>query len=361
MKNFTLSAIFLMVVHTVFGQCDHLLSSKATDLTTCSNEWISIDLEKLENRTGGSWSSSTGTNFGSKTLKGILTESQTIYYLYTDNNAPCTATDSFMIKVNEKPRIQVQKPSDVCENGPDLQLTAFATPLGGTWFDTTKLALVKGADFYPANSPATAKEPRFYQLFYRYTDATTQCSDTAETQIAVKPLPVIKLKSVDYKLALKDSMLLLDTMVKLPHTDEGIWSGLGVGQVQNHYYFLSDAVKGITGRYEIYYTYTDPRGPSPHCSNNAKLVLHLTNDSVSTLVQKIEYDELAIFPNPGSGSVNLALDIPFSYAVYNLTGKMVTNQQASSTRATLNLEKGMYIVVVKTDSGAKYCRKIMVK
>lgn len=68
-------------------------------------------------------------------------------------------------------------------------------------------------------------------------------------------------------------------------------------------------------------------------------------------------DDLNIYPNPTTGNINIELSTiqKFSYQIFNLIGKTVTNGQVNNNQTTLNLSShpaGIYFVKISSTNGS---------
>ena len=64
--------------------------------------------------------------------------------------------------------------------------------------------------------------------------------------------------------------------------------------------------------------------------------------------------DISLYPNPGKDRVNLQINDEkvrnFHYLVFDLQGKQIMNELIKGTFTTIKLEKGIYIVKIKTNN-----------
>jgi len=348
----------VMFQFNLLAQCDTLLKPSAIDQTICANESLPDKLTDLENKSGGTWSSSEFSAISKPNSLLRPSYSQFLIYTYTNPKKTCTGQDSFKVEVKSLPNILVRKPGDVCENESSFSLQLNATPLGGKWFDTAKVKYVSFGKFHPTIAGAAGSRPKAHPLFYTYTDPVTQCSDTNSTFIIVHPKPDVRLLKDTVQMRVKDSLLDLENYVNSAQKG-GKWAEYGTVMSAGKYYFSSKAVNEKLGYYPIQYEYTNTKS-IPHCSNTATLVVRLV-DSLVTSHPSLKKPEPQIFPNPSNGSVTINNSTDFSYRVYHISGALVLKAHSEAKTARLDLEKGTYWVVIQNGKGLFETRKLVVR
>ncbi|MGM0479771.1 MAG: T9SS type A sorting domain-containing protein [Bacteroidota bacterium] len=87
-------------------------------------------------------------------------------------------------------------------------------------------------------------------------------------------------------------------------------------------------------------------GNNEYNAKEATTVLSLEEKSVNSM-------EIRLYPNPGKGKVNLEIMDEnvrrFDFFVYDLQGKEISNDSVEGKITTITLEKGVYIVKIKTN------------
>ncbi|MFY0675038.1 MAG: T9SS type A sorting domain-containing protein [Bacteroidia bacterium] len=343
MKNLIV-VLALILPFLVNGQCDSLLKTENLLSPVCENEYVNFILTDLENRKGGVWSSN-NPNFSTFQVKGYIKTNTTFYYTYIDSIKNCTAVDSIYLRSNKVPELRLLKPADVCWNTEDFPLTFNATPYGGTWFDTVDTrAFVENGRFFPNRTPRTDGGKLWaYSLFYTYKDPGTQCTDTNETIINVKQLPIVNLKYDAIRFSTKDTLLLLDTLIQFPENQSGYFNGPGViyKKDSGFYFDPAEVAFDTVYSYNLVYRFVWKIGSQPYCENYDTVKLTLTKSGITTDInttQKIA----AVYPNPTKGELNIEDELPFKLEVYNSQGQIIIVENTLKKSHTLNLPKGVY-------------------
>ena len=216
---------------------DNITVDAGVDLTFCING-NSYDLSNDANRFGGIWSGP-GINNDEFNPFEAGVGIHTITYTFQDAFS-CLATDTKVVTVNDITLVDAGPDRTVCSSSPILDLTAIATPSGGTWFG----AGVSGGAFNPGVVGTGT-----FDLTYRYTDGNGCTSSDIRRITVVDPDPIdigdnliVCLSSEVIDLDLDNSQL------------GGIWSGSGVtGNLFN------PNLSGI-GLHTISYVYDDGSG-----------------------------------------------------------------------------------------------------
>ena len=261
---------------------------RPNDEVICFKDSVYFDVKETSPKSRFDWwndldttkpSAFTGERFGHKPA---ATQYYGIKWSETLFGLTCIEYDSVRVKVNELPNIVPKKPGDVCENEDPFSLQLNATPLGGQWFDTTGREIIKFGQFYPKVAGADGQNPKTHQLFYTYTDPVTQCTDTNNTFIIVRPLPEVKLNEDTVKMCDTEDPRELGQYVEKvfgegqwPDEINGVGVNRGVVELNGKYYFDPKVVNNVQGFYRLIYKYTNNNTPLPHCHNTDTLVLHL--------------------------------------------------------------------------------------
>ncbi|MEM9919595.1 MAG: PKD domain-containing protein [Bacteroidota bacterium] len=161
---------------------------------------------------------------------------------YTFGDSNCEDKDTKLITVRDIPSITIMSDREECIDFGNIPLVA--SPSGGTWSGIG----ITGSDFVPQDAGAGT-----FVLTYTYTDATTNCTNTADVTIIINPLPVVNTQDTTY--------CNTPGLVALPAATPsgGNWSGPGVVGLQ-----FDPGQAGGVGSYSLTYTFTDSEG----CSNS---------------------------------------------------------------------------------------------
>ena len=124
---------------------------------------------------GGTYSG-TGVSMGNFNPATAGVGMHTITYTYTAMDG-CVNTCTFAITVNPLPVVTTGSYGPVCIDAADIMLSG-GMPVGGAWSGTG----VTGGSFDPSVGTQT--------VTYTYTDINS-CTNSAQTTIAVNPLPVV--------------------------------------------------------------------------------------------------------------------------------------------------------------------------
>ena len=153
----------------------------------------------------------------------------------------CEDKDTKLITVRDIPSITIMSDREECIDVGNIPLVA--SPSGGTWSGIG----ITGSDFVPQDAGAGT-----FVLTYTYTDATTNCTNTADVTIIINPLPVVNTQDTTY--------CITPGLVALPAPTPrgGNWSGPGVVGLQ-----FDSCQAGGVGSYSLTYTFTHSEG-CPH-------------------------------------------------------------------------------------------------
>ncbi len=163
----------------------------------------------------------------------------TITYTYTAMDG-CVNTCTFAITVNPLPVVTTGSYGPVCIDAADIMLSG-GMPVGGAWSGTG----VTGGSFDPSVGTQT--------VTYTYTDINS-CTNSAQTTIAVNPLPVVTTGSYGPVCIDAADITLTGSPVG------GTWSGTGV---------TGNSFDPSVGTQTLTYTYTNGNG----CTNSAQTAI----------------------------------------------------------------------------------------
>jgi len=340
------------------SQCDTLLKASAIDQITCENELLAINLSALELKKGGTWTSSESGPLSSTTINTKFTRSQYLIYTYANAKKTCTGSDSFFIKVNTKPDVRIVPFPTVCANAPCFDMSFNASPLGGTWSDDGSAdKYVRNGKFCPGAVPPPIRQVR-HGIIYTYKDANG-CKDSTSGTVTIKPLPQNPLASDTVKHCLRQGKLNLDSFALNRVRYSISWTGDGVVTNAGAHYFDSDEVGKKEGYYTLAIQSSERSGTPPYCSSYDTMVVKLEDCLVSTGPMP-EKDVFSVFPNPSTRDVQLSHSENFTYKVFAMNGVLVEKSEQPVKNAHLEMEEGVYWVVITNAAGRMESQKLIV-
>lgn len=220
-----------------------------------------------------------------------------------------------------------------------------------------------------ANTIALTGSPfgsTYYYYFYNWeinTPGFTCESPRVPVEVLVNPETNISLTTLDSTYVLQDTNVVLDLTPA-----GGTLSGPGTSSNGSSYSFNPNDA-GLGADHELTYSYTDNEG----CQYSETYYVTVKAAPVDTSVGLIEVpqqNELQIYPNPASSTVNIPLHELEGQAdriiFIDITGREVLLINATRIKkpvATIDLtqfNKGLYMVVVDV-SGRKYMNKLIVE
>ena len=143
---------------------------------------VSICVDAVNIQLTGTPASGTWTGNG-VTAGGIFdpTTDGTFNLTYSTGSGTCLSNDVMVVTVNPMPVVAAPIDFDICLNAPST--TIVGSPVGGTWSGT-------GISSAGVFNPLTASVGQ-HILTYSFTNTTTNCSNTDQITITVKPLPTV--------------------------------------------------------------------------------------------------------------------------------------------------------------------------
>jgi hypothetical protein len=88
--------------------------------------------------------------------------------------------------------------------------------------------------------------------------------------------------------------------------------------------------------------------------STAKNQANKTQEVLSSQEKDVNSIEIRLYPNPGKKHVNLDIQEEsiqgFMYMVFDMRGKQIIKNQVNRNYTMLSLEKGVYIVKIKTNN-----------
>jgi PKD repeat protein len=146
----------------------------------CVGGDIELESDLLNNITY-SWSGPNGfsSNLQNPVLSNVTTANAGSYSVFPTAGVCPGPTESINVVVNSLPVVSAPVVSDICLNAPSV--TIVGSPAGGTWSGT-------GISSTGVFNPLTAGVGT-HTLTYSFTNSTTNCTNTTQTSVTVKPLP----------------------------------------------------------------------------------------------------------------------------------------------------------------------------
>ncbi len=182
-------------------------------------------------------------------------------YAYTDETTTCTNTVEASIKVYGKPEITFSPITKSCENGEDVDLSAFVTPTTGEFKGTA----VTETTFSPATSGVGT-----FPIDYIVTE--NGCTDTIQESAIVNELPIPTITAANIICINGED----ETPVGKPSGGTFTFNGNPlVGNIEPSLYNTED--------YVLQYDYTDP---ATNCSNSATKNIEIRELAPPTVADK---------------------------------------------------------------------------
>lgn len=233
-----------------------------------------------------------------------------ITYTYTDVNG-CTNSETQSVDVNGLPTVSFSGLAAAYCQDDATAYTLVGSPVGGTFAGPG----IVGDDFTPSATNAGT-----HTITYTYTDPFG-CTNYAEQQVAVNPLPVVSFSGLAQSYCEDASNVTLSGSPA-----GGTFSGNGVIGAD-----FSPVAAGV-GTHDITYTYTDGNG----CSNESTMQVVVNSNPLPTIT-------------PGGTTEicegdNLVLNAGGGYAAYNWSNS--TNGQTTTVT-----QAGSYNVIVTSAAG----------
>jgi gliding motility-associated-like protein len=159
-----------------------VIANAGPDVTLCLNEGA-YQLTGFNPVVNATWSGPGVTNSTAGIINPELAGVGTWNLTIETGSGTCYSSDQMELEILALPNVASGPGAVVCGNAAIFDLTGFVPASGGTW-EGTGIINASNGTFDPSVGANT------YNLFYWYTDPTTLCSDTANTQVTVSPVPV---------------------------------------------------------------------------------------------------------------------------------------------------------------------------
>jgi hypothetical protein len=256
--------------------------------------------------------------------------SQTIDYTYTDANN-CAASIQVPITVNQNPILSHTALNDLCSNDGLVALSG-ASPSGGVYSGIG----VAGNNFDASVGSQT--------IDYTYIDANN-CAASIQVSIVVNSAPTVSLFLSETELCSNGSTIMLSG----GSPAGGAFSGTAV---------IGDTFDPTTaglGEHVITYTYTDGNG----CSNFAEESIIV---NVCLSINENQENAIVIYPNPSHSFITLESDIPVTYELNDLNGRLIHKVSEYAKKQSVDLSElpsGVYLLTGKTNEGSIFKERII--
>lgn len=233
-----------------------------------------------------------GTNLFNPNVAGLGLS--TITYTYTDSVTACSKDTSASIYVKALPNLSFPSLSDRCFGDDTLSLTS-ASPSGGKYYGPLVLS---------DSVSLLADSVGLFQVFYRYTDPSSSCTNTISRNIRIRALPTITMNPIS-AVCLNDSAFTLATGNPLggKYWGTGITDSSGV---------FSPGIAD-TGTHTIFYRFTN----SFSCSNTDSTLIQVQQ------LPNVSIFQFAICENSPPFTLNLGFSSASGTGVYS--GNAVLN------------------------------------
>ena len=273
-------------------------------------------------------------------------------------------SNTLLVSVNALPIVSLNSFNSICVNAQPISLSG-GTPNGGTYIGTG----VANNIFNPITAGVGTSN-----IIYAYTDPTTTCSNTANQNITVNPLPSVSLNSLPLTISTLGNSI---TLVGSPQG--GVFSGSGVSG--NSF----NPANAHLGKVNINYSYTNPNGCGT--SNSQSTVVYDTLGVVCTSyiyetdtliinlkttgINSVSWSTLKIYPNPATDIVyintsNYSAISSYTVKIENTLGQTVYTSLINQSTMQVNTNqfggKGTYIVkIIDNNSNIVTTRKIILQ
>lgn len=244
-----------------------------------------------------------------------------------------TSQEDFFVRkyVQFIPVADVGTIHDACF-GSQVQIGAASNPgYSYSWSPSFSLSDVSASN--PFVTPTST-------ITYELTVMAGCASDSASLTLTMNPLPSVSLSGNPDTLYTSDAPIQLGGGTP----SGGSYSGSGVSNTQ-----FNPAAAGA-GLQSITYTYTDGNG----CTNGASEDIFVI-DTTQTGFTTVSEDQLTIFPNPSTGTIELRYRMQYIGSVqiklYNIEGQLVRLEEIKTMSALVqqkmnlgDLPKGLYVL-----------------
>ncbi|MCB0738137.1 MAG: T9SS type A sorting domain-containing protein [Bacteroidetes bacterium] len=360
MKSLLVLLICCITNLGAFAQCDNLL--KLNTIQHCQSDPGSLQLDSLVKDLTGSWTLG-GKPVNSKIIALSNLKKDTAYLYTIPNPKPnCPNSDTFTIRINPLPRVDVLPLQPLCEDFGKLDLRTYCSPAhytgrGGVWADADSLKYIidKEGNNWKFDSRVAGTMNGVttkHTVYYTYTD-NNGCKNTDSGIINVKPLPLISLYRDSINMNLNQKPLVLDYFVKSPKGGSWSWPGQPTGL--NSVYMTdtnndskTEWVFNPTGVYmgekTLVYYFKDKL---TECDNTAEFKILLDTISQTVGIKNApERNEIQIYPNPNNGHFTITASADGAISIFNFNGQKVREEklQEGNNEIEISLPEGIYMV-----------------
>lgn len=261
-----------------------------------------------------------------------------------DLSSGCLVSDSFTIRVNGLPLVEIQCLRRVCSNDSPFVLTnVMPSGTAGTWSGPG----VANRKFNPGISPKTKILEGPYMLKYEYTHPLTGCKNQDTCSVMVETLPAFNTTvTPHYGSRYKVDFSLNSSLFN----GKCVWY-LGNGDTSTSVNPMN-VVFTDSGTYTAYVYSTDG---VCFASDSVTFTLDYHISNIDHLEKAI-----GIYPNPSGGTLNIEMPIDASAVLTSINGQVLSVYELhkGNNLVDLGYSKGIYILQIK--AGDKIFRRKIV-
>lgn len=285
------------------------------------------------------------------------------YWLFVRNNSGCSDWTSITITVTNggddpgsgggttgnQLTFELGDYHNVCWHADPIVLQNYVTvyPFNGGQVNFTGPG-VAGGVFYPSSVGMSGT----YQIIASYYDPVNHTTSEVAQSITVHPSTTLDWQLAQSTVGLYDAPFQLSGGIP----SGGIYSGTGVVQVGNEYFFYPSTA-GL-GTHMLFYEYTNSWG----CYSNTSKVINVV---YSTSVDEFEMSEINIYPNPTTNYVIVDLSkYTYDVVLVDMLGRTLLSfghMTGSNEISLSNLSNGVYFLRCSSESGTIITKKVIKK
>ncbi len=278
----------------------------------------------------------------SPTIVNTTTLNSGNYTLTASNGVGCTNTTTISITINSLPIVSSSANQTICANSP-INLTGN----GGQTFYWS------GPNSYSSSlqNPTISNTSSLNAGTYTLTGFNTSgCSNTASTTVFVNASPVVSISV--------NSVVCVGSSINLNGTggQSYLWTGPNSFSTTNQNQIITNVALVNQGYYVITVTGTNT------CTKSDSVYVTVTNcANLKEMNSEVVFE---VFPNPSSNvlyfkSAKINQNTDYIISLFGADGKCVLKQKYNSTLNINTLPKGLYILIVTSESQIVYTKKII--